>query len=255
MNQLVTVIITTYNSVNTIESAIKSVLNQSYNNVEIIVYDDCSNDLTCEVANRVLQNDGIEYVVKSGNVNFGGPARGRNWGCSKAKGEYVCFLDADDTWNKNKIKEQLDVMIARDLSISSTNASVIGGEQFPVISGYISIAKMIRRNQLILSSVMIKKSILNDLHYVFNEEISFISVEDYDLFLRLMILKNKVFVIHGKLINYFVLENSISHKNVGENELKRLYVLKKLRVNNVFHFLWKSIIITSYKLKYICLIY
>lgn len=252
MNDLVTVIITTYNSSSTIKQCLFSVLSQTHKNIEILVYDDCSNELTCKIIEATLKNTGINYIIKSGAENFGGPAKGRNWGCAKAKGDYICFLDADDSWDMNKIKFQLNVMKIKCLNISSTNATIINGKQFPLISGYISVNKMIKRNRLILSSVMIKKNIIKNLSYVFNEESRYVSVEDYDLFLRLSILKYKIFVISERLTNYLILEDSLSHVDLKKNELKRLYVLKRLEVNNIFQYVWKWFIIVSYKIKYSC---
>jgi teichuronic acid biosynthesis glycosyltransferase TuaG len=250
MSPLVAVIITTYNSSNTIEACLSSLLNQTHKNIEVLIYDDCSKDNTCTVAKEALKDQGIHYIVKTGDENFGGPAKGRNWGCANAKGDYICFLDADDTWEKNKVEVQLNVMQTKKITVCSTNATVINGPQFPMISGYISVNKMMRRNRLILSSVMIKKSIINNLPYVFNEDKGYISVEDYDLLLRLSLLNNEIFVIPERLTKYLVLENSISHIDMRENELKRLHVLEKLKVNNVFQYLWKSLVILSYKIKY-----
>lgn len=252
MNNLVSVIITTYNSSSTIKKCLTSVINQTYKNIEILVYDDCSKDSTLKIVYDVLKNKEINFLVQKGAENYGGPAKGRNWGCANAKGSYICFLDADDTWTFNKVEIQINLMIIKNLNISSTNATVINGEQFPIISGNIYLFKLIRRNRIILSSVMIKRSIIKNLPYVFNEETWFISVEDYDLFLRLSILKNNVYVIAERLTNYLLLEDSISHKDIKENELKRLYVLKKLKVNNIFQYFWKWMVIVSYKIKYSC---
>jgi len=252
MKDLVSVIITTYNSSNRIKECLTSVINQTYKNIEILVYDDCSHDDTVKEIYNVLDSAKINFLVQRGAKNFGGPAKGRNWGCANANGDYICFLDADDTWSVNKVAFQLNIMKSKDLSISSTNAVIINGEQFPLISGYISLYKIICRNRLILSSVMIKKSIIKNLPYIFNEDTRFISVEDYDLFLRLSILKNNLYVIPDRLTNYLVLEDSISHKDIKDNELKRLYVLKKLKVNDIIQYFWKWMVIVSYKIKYSC---
>lgn len=254
MNNLVSVIITTYNSSETIEECLSSVLNQTYKNIEILIYDDCSNDFTVNLIEKKLKNIDVNYIIKRGVNNFGGPAKGRNWGCVNAKGDFICFLDADDTWENNKIQFQLNVMITKNITVCSTNAIVLNGKQFPDISGFISIFKLMRRNHLILSSTMIKKSIIKNLKYIFNEDKKFISVEDYDFFLRLSLLKNKIFVINKRLTRYLVLADSISHSDINENELKRLNVLKKLKVNNFLQYTWKWFIITVYKIKYLCLI-
>ena len=250
MNDLVSVIITTYNSSKTIKNAIVSVVNQSYKNIEILVYDDCSSDNTRKIVEDCFENLDVNCVIKNAEDNFGGPARGRNWGCSISKGKYICFLDADDYWKETKIEHQLKLMGNKGVDVSSTNSTVIGGEQFKTVSGNVSIYNLLKRNKLILSSVMIRKEVLNSLNYIFNEDEKFISVEDYDLFLRLAILKFKIFVLPDKMIYYKILQNSLSHKDFKENENKRLFVLKKLKVTNVLQYIWKWIVILAYKFKF-----
>ncbi|UZJ43913.1 glycosyltransferase family 2 protein [Marinimicrobium sp. C6131] len=94
---LVSVIIPVYNRQKTIARAIDSVLNQSYKNTEIIVVDDGSIDLTEEVVKNLYRN--ILYIKK----NNGGPASARNIGLKNASGDYIAYLDSDDTWPKDKL--------------------------------------------------------------------------------------------------------------------------------------------------------
>lgn len=102
---LVSVIIPTYNRASLIGQSLKSALNQTYRNCEIIVVDDGSTDNT----RQVVESFGsvIRYIYKDNS----GPSVSRNVGIREAKGEYVAFLDSDDLWEPTKVAKQVDVFL------------------------------------------------------------------------------------------------------------------------------------------------
>jgi len=102
--KLISVVIPTYNCAKYVKSAVQSVFDQSYANVEIIVVDDGSTDETMSVL-QPFMND-IVYIHQE---NTGLPGA-RNRGIKEASGEYVAFLDADDRWRKNKLEIQAQVL-------------------------------------------------------------------------------------------------------------------------------------------------
>ena len=93
-NDLVSVIIPTFNNVGTIEKAIFSVINQIYRNFEIIIVNDGSTDDTLKVLSKFVHNERV--VVKS--IQNSGPAHARNTGMKLAKGDYFAYIDADNEW-------------------------------------------------------------------------------------------------------------------------------------------------------------
>ncbi len=99
----VSVIIPTYNRSGMVKEAISSVLAQTEQDFEIIVVDDGSTDNTREVV-KSIAGPRIRYFYKQN----GGPASARNFGLSKARGQFIAFLDSDDLWPTN----YLDVMVA-----------------------------------------------------------------------------------------------------------------------------------------------
>lgn len=103
---LVSVIMPTYNRADFIREAIKSVLNQTYQHLELIIIDDGSTDLTSAIINN-LQSPVIRYfpLEHSGNIS-----KLRNFGVQKAKGEFIAYLDADDYWDVNKLTAQLQLL-------------------------------------------------------------------------------------------------------------------------------------------------
>ncbi|MDF1655469.1 MAG: glycosyltransferase family A protein [Coxiellaceae bacterium] len=104
MQPLISIIVPAYNAERFITDAINSLLNQTYTNIEIIIIDDESTDNTLAIA-RSFPNK-----VRVYSQTNSGPAAARNTGISKAKGELFAFLDADDTWGKNKLTKQQAVL-------------------------------------------------------------------------------------------------------------------------------------------------
>lgn len=102
-NNLVTICVATYNRSKHLRYCIKSIQNQEYNNIEIIVVDDCSTDNTKEVVSEFMKNDNrIKYIKHENNK---GLAAARNTAIFNANGKYFTFIDDDDRWTTNFIKE------------------------------------------------------------------------------------------------------------------------------------------------------
>jgi len=101
---LVSVVIPTYNRAQLCRKAVESVLSQTYQNVEVIVVDDGSTDNTKECAS--IPDTRVRYVWQRNS----GVSAARNLGLQSAKGEYIAFLDSDDTWIPWKLDLQLSVL-------------------------------------------------------------------------------------------------------------------------------------------------
>jgi glycosyltransferase involved in cell wall biosynthesis len=105
-NELITVIIPTYNRGNFISKSINSVLSQTYSNFELIIVDDASTDNTENIV-RGNKDSRIRYFKLEFNSKGTKP---RNIGIQMAKGEYIAFLDSDDEWINDKLEKQLDFL-------------------------------------------------------------------------------------------------------------------------------------------------
>ena len=105
MNDLVSAIITTHDRHDLLVRAVRSVLSQTYNNLELIVVDDASD----ERADELLKEFNLQYIYIPKEESKGGN-HARNIGILTAKGEYVAFLDDDDYWLPMKIEEQMAIM-------------------------------------------------------------------------------------------------------------------------------------------------
>jgi len=104
INFKISVVIPVFNEVNKIESCLKSLSNQSYKNIEVILIDDCSNDQTVSVAEKTGVSLGLNLkIIQLGKHQERGTAR--NIGAKKSTGDYLLFIDADMKLDKNVIDE------------------------------------------------------------------------------------------------------------------------------------------------------
>lgn len=103
---LVSVIIPTYNRPLLLKRAISSVLNQSYQDLEIIVVDDCSH----EDINKIITDLKSEKITCIRHTKNMGGAVARNTGIKNARGTYIAFLDDDDEWLPEKLERQVDIL-------------------------------------------------------------------------------------------------------------------------------------------------
>lgn len=113
---LVSIITPAFNASGFIEETINSVINQSYNNWEMIIVDDFSSDDTYEIANHYAKKDSRINVYR--NEKNMGVAATRNKGLRIARGEFIAFLDSDDIWKKEKLESQLAFMFDNGVAIS-----------------------------------------------------------------------------------------------------------------------------------------
>lgn len=111
---LVSIIIPTYNRAHLVTRAIKSIENQTYQNIQLIVVDDGSTDNTKEV---ISQLEGVEYYYKPN----GGQGSARNFGLQYVKGEFVTTLDSDDMWYPLFLEEQIENIQKYDLDFGFAN--------------------------------------------------------------------------------------------------------------------------------------
>lgn len=118
MNELVSIIMPSYNTADYISESIKSVQAQTYTNWELIIVDDCSTDNTDEIVGAFLGDRRIRYLKNERNS---GAAVSRNRALREAKGRWIAFLDSDDLWVPEKLEKQIGFMKKNGYSFSYTN--------------------------------------------------------------------------------------------------------------------------------------
>lgn len=127
MNDLVSIIMPSYNTAKFIGDSIESVLSQTYANWELIIVDDCSTDETDEVVSRFDDNR-IRYLKNEKNS---GAAISRNRALREAKGRWIAFLDSDDLWFPEKLEMQVEFMKKNGYHFSYTNYIEIDEDSKP----------------------------------------------------------------------------------------------------------------------------
>ena len=114
---MVSIIMPSYNTASYIKESIQSVLNQTYTNWELIIVDDCSTDETEEVL-ATITDSRIKYFKNKENS---GAAISRNKALREARGQWIAFLDSDDLWLPNKLEKQINFMKNNGYKFSYTN--------------------------------------------------------------------------------------------------------------------------------------
>jgi len=205
---LVSIIIPTFNSEKFIAGAIQSVQNQTYQNWEIIIVDDCSVDETFSIIHEIANNDKRIQVHKLKKNSGTGIAR--NTALTKTTGKYIAFLDADDLWKPMKLEKQIDFLLANDLSFTFSFYDCINEEGKP-LNKRVEAPRNLSYRQLFFCNYVGNLTGIYDVNYFGKITISSIRKRQ-DWMLWLTILKKIKIAqpIPESLAYYRIRENSIS---------------------------------------------
>ena len=210
MTNLISVVVTCYNHENYIEQCLRSIFNQTYRNIELIVLDDGSTDNSSEIIQEVLKESPFVTTFES-HENIG-VVRTRNKGLNLLNGDYFLFVDSDDFLDETYVEElyecainhQADIVYC-DLFNFEKNEVYLKAQEFELhsllVSNYIS------------NCSLINKAILKGTYY--DEKLSGKKLEDYDFFLNLIINNGAKAVYQPNTkLNYRVFEkDSISKRD------------------------------------------
>lgn len=219
MEELVSVIIPTYNRGYIIERAIASVQNQTYSEIEILIVDDGSTDNTQDLISKISDNR-IRYIKNPKNC---GVSHTRNLGIAASKGKYIAFQDSDDIWKPEKLQKQMERITKEDYGMvycsferEFQDGTVVyyPPKEIPIQEKQGDIFQsLLRKNLISTQTMLIKKEVLNQVGY-FNEGMS--NLEDYELALR--IAKHfKIGIVEEPLVYLHTLPDSIN-----QNQLQSL---------------------------------
>lgn len=211
----VSVIITCYNEAVFVEKALKSVLNQTFQDFNVCVVDDGSEDNTREIIQPYVKKHGVKYIYQK---NRGLPAA-RNTGIQNCKGQYIAFLDADDSWLIQKLEKQIKYAEKHPkaaLIYSDFYRYNKKGGRFS--QGYPKSYKnskefltdiFVRNASIIPSTVLIKRDVLKDIGY-FDEEL--LLKQEYDLWIRIG-GTYPIGYVNEPLVNILEREDSLSKRD------------------------------------------
>lgn len=180
---LVSVLMSTFNNQNTIEKAIKSIINQTYQNIELLIMDDCSNDETFKIiSNYSNKHDNIKIFQNDINI---GLTRSLNILIKKASGEFIARQDADDVSTRERIEKQVNCIVSNKLDFCTSRAlNIESGKAFQRLSYYFPRKLIFKyKNPFIHGTLVIKKSVIENIG-AYDER--FYYAQDYKLFYDLM---------------------------------------------------------------------
>ena len=245
---LVTVITPLFNAQDFIGETIESVLDQTYQNWEMIIVDDCSTDNSRDIVKKYEAKESRIKLIEL-EKNFGGPARPRNVGLDISKGDYLAFLDADDVWLKNKLQVQINEMLVNNLDFTSTDSKFIDDNSidtiinkhkivifFKKIKRKATLSDVIKGSFISTSSAIVSKNFISK----FDENKDFIGVEDMYLWMKILNKKNVRYkYIRDKLIKYRVSSTSLSERGVNQKQAIKanLCILKFILDNQKFEYI------------------
>jgi teichuronic acid biosynthesis glycosyltransferase TuaG len=206
MNPLISIIIPYYKKKKFFKNTIKSILEQTHKNFEIIlIYDDIDKTELPFVKLTLRKIKNVKIIINKKNLGAG---NSRNIGINNAKGKFIAFLDADDYWNKNKLKIQINFMKENKINFSFTSYKIVNLRK--LVIKIIRAQTILSRKQLIkscdigLSTVMLKRSVLK-----VNKFPNIKTKEDYVLWLAIS-KKNTLYGIDNVLTTWQQSPNSLS---------------------------------------------
>lgn len=207
-NPIISVIMAAYNSVNTIEEAITSVMCQTIDTFELIVIDDCSTDLTREIVKEFQKKDN-RVVLLTQDKNCGVSAARRR-GLETARGEWIAILDSDDQWEPKKLEKQLELHEKTGAELIFTASGFMNeqGEKIDWIlhaPERLNYRQLLRQNLVSNSSVLVKKE-LYEKYYSSGDDMH----EDFATWLRITKSGVDAYGIDEPLLSYRLSSSSKS---------------------------------------------
>lgn len=245
---LVSIIIPYFKKKDYILDAINSILNQTYQNFEIIiVYDDIDKSELSLIHKIQKVDKRIKVLINKKNLGAG---LSRNYAIKNSNGKYIAFLDADDIWNAEKLKKQVSIMEQKNLSITHTSYKILDKNNNYAtirIAKNLDYKKLLKSCDVGLSTVMIKKNLFSKKNKFSNLK----TKEDYALWLLLTKAGYIFYPIKEILTSWRTSQNSLSshvlrklidgfnvyYKYMKFSFIKSIFLLIQLSLN----YLWKKL--------------
>ena len=238
MNNLVSIIMPSYNSEKFIRESIDSVMAQTYQNWEMIIVDDVSQDNSNKIVEQYTKKDNRIKLIKLEENS--GPAIARNKAIEEAKGRYIAFLDSDDYWSEDKLSKQLHFMKENNYELSFTSYVSID-ELTGKILRHIKVPPRVDYKKLL------KQNIIGCLTVIYDTERlgkvmmpNIIKRQDYALWLKLLKRVPYAYGLGESLAYYRVRDFSVSSNKIiaSKYHWKVLRDIEKLPLYKAIYYFW-----------------
>ena len=234
---IASVIMPYYKKKNYFKKAYYSALNQNIKTLEIIIIYDDNNHSELAFLKKIINNrKNTKLIINKRQLGAG---LSRNVGIKIAKGEYICFLDCDDIWKKNKLNYQINFMKKNKIDFSHTSCSVINEVgrflYFLRAKKELTYRDLIKSCDIVLSTVVMRKSIFKNDKFT-----DIVTKEDYLLWLQLSKNNIKIVGIDKTFASWRDVRNSLS-SNIWQkikDAFKIYYIYEKrfflIAIRNIF---------------------
>lgn len=202
---LVSIIMPNYNGASFLDATIQSVVNQTYENWELIIVDDLSTDDSCQIVENIGDSRILLYKLKENQ----GAAVARNTAIKMAKGQFIAFLDNDDLWSAEKLEKQITFMVQNNYAFTYTDYFYFTETENSLVKCIkkVTYNDLLKNNYILTSSVIYNAEVLGK---IYMENIR--KRQDWSLFINL-IKKSRVAVcLTEPLTFYRKHNNSLSAK-------------------------------------------
>lgn len=218
---LVSIIMPSWNTGRFIGESIQCVIDQTYQDWELIIVDDCSTDNTDDVV-LSFSDPRIKYLKNVSNL---GAALTRNRAMREAQGEWIAFLDSDDLWNQNKLEKQIQFMKDNNYVLSYHEYEKIDEENNP-LHLYVSGPRVVNKFKMYCYDFIGQLTMMYSAKHFGLIQIKDIRKNnDYAIRLQLYKMKNtKCYLLKENLAKYRIRKQSISHDKISK-KLKSHYDL------------------------------
>jgi GT2 family glycosyltransferase len=201
----VSVVIPTWNRAGHLRACLQSLVGQTYRDFEVLVCDDGSTDETPDVVRQFESVLDLRFLQAE---HWGGPARPRNAGIAAARGEWIAFLDSDDTWHPEKLATCLPLLPDNDVVWHAVEVCSSAGRTGEVVGRSLrwpaAIDLLTNLNALPNSGTMVRASVVREAGGL-SEDRGLIGVEDYDLWIRVALLTERFCYVETVLGAYTAL--------------------------------------------------
>lgn len=211
---MISVIVPLYNVEKYIIKCLESIVNQSYKDFELIIVDDGSKDKSVEVSKKYLEDKNIIYHIFE--KDNGGQSSSRNFGVTKANGEYICFIDSDDVVTVDFLERLHKGVIENDVDFSFCNFKFVkqqsieidnNDEQFLYERKDLLNMFLKRKKIFLVVSMLFKKDFLISNQITFDESINY--SEDQMYIWDVLFSCERAVYLDAKMYGYYVREKSI----------------------------------------------